>query len=72
MAGENVTYVDFVMFELCDLMNWLTNGDIYNHYPNLKQYFDRVANLPRLKEFFEDDARCIKRPFNNKVARINN
>ena len=24
LCGENVTYVDFIMFELCDFMNWIS------------------------------------------------
>ena len=67
-----MTYVDFVFFELCDFISWLTEGEVYSTYPNLKGYFDRIKNLPKLKEFFEDDTKCIKRPFNNKVAKLNN
>ena len=24
LAGENVTYIDFIFFELCDFMNWIS------------------------------------------------
>ena len=24
LVGENVTYVDFIFFELCDFMNWIS------------------------------------------------
>ena len=72
LMGDNVTYVDFILFELCDFMTWMTDGQLYVRYPNLKDYFNRIKQLPRLKEFFENDAVCIKRPFNNKIAKLNN
>ena len=72
LCGENITYVDFAFFELCDFMNWISEGQLYSKNPVLQDYFDRVKQLPRLAEFFADDEKCIKRPFNNKVAKINN
>ena len=72
LVGDNVTYIDFVLFELVDFMAWITEDRIYQQHPNLQAYFNRMRNLPKLKEFFEDDARCIKRPFNNKIAKLNN
>ena len=24
LCGENITYVDFILFELCDFMDWLS------------------------------------------------
>ena len=24
LCGDNVTYIDFIMFELCDFMQWLS------------------------------------------------
>lgn len=29
IAGENITYLDFVFFELLDVLNWLSNGAFY-------------------------------------------
>ena len=72
LCGDNVTYVDFIFFELCDFMAFISDGRLYRNYPALENYFDNMKELPRLKEFFEDDTRCIKSPFNNKVAKINN
>ncbi len=72
LMGDNVTYVDFILFELCDFMAWITDGELYTKFPNLQSYHERVRNLPKLKEFYQDDTRCIKRPYNNKVAKLNN
>ena len=72
LCGDNVTYPDFIFFELCDLMQFVSEGRLFEKYPTLETYHERVKELPRLKEFYEDDTRCIKRPFNNKIAKINN
>ncbi len=42
LCGDNVTYVDFIFFELCDFMNWLSDGMLYERNPSLQAYFDRV------------------------------
>ena len=72
LAGDNVTYPDFIFFELCDLMQFISDGQLFERFPVLENYWERVKELPRLKEFYEDDSKCIKRPFNNKIAKINN
>ena len=72
IVGNNVTYVDFTLFELCELMQWISEGQLFTNYPNLLQYCDRVKALPKLAEFYADDTRCMKAPFNNKVAKLNN
>ena len=72
LIGNDVTYIDFTMFELCDLMDFITEGELLGQYPTLKAYSDRVKGLPRVAEYYDDDERCMKRPFNNKVAKINN
>ena len=72
LCGDNLTYVDFVFFELCDFMDWIAEGQLLAQHPSLKAYSDRVKALPRLAEFYDDDTKCIKRPFNNKIAKLNN
>ena len=59
------------MFELLELQDFVTEGKIYEKYPLLQAYRDRVKNLPKLKEYYESEA-CMKRPFNNKFAALNN
>ena len=72
LAGDNVTYVDFTMFELCQLMDFISEGQLFTQQPSLQQYCERVKSLPKLAEFYADDEKCMKRPFNNKIAKINN
>ena len=72
LVGENISYVDFTLFELCDLMQFISDGQLFTQYPSLESFSERVKALPKLAEYYADDERCMKRPFNNKVAKINN
>jgi len=72
LVGDNVTYVDFTFFELCELMNFISEGQLLANFPTLAAYCDRVKGLPKMAEFYADDAKCMKAPFNNKVAKLNN
>ena len=72
LVGEEPTYVDFTMFELIELMQFVSQGALFVRYPKLEVYSNRITSLPRLCEYYADDSRCMKRPFNNKVAKINN
>ena len=29
LCGDKVTYVDFTLFELCELMNWISEGQLF-------------------------------------------
>ena len=42
LVGENVTYIDFIFFELCDFMNWISQGKLFEGYPVLLEYFNNV------------------------------
>ena len=72
LVGDNVTYIDFVFFELIDFMTFISQGQLFQQFEILEAYHTRVKNLPKLKEYYADDERCIKRPFNNKIAKLNN
>ncbi len=72
LVGDNVTYIDFVFFEMIDFMTFISQGDLFTRYPKLAEYHSRVKDLPKLKAFYGNDKKCIKRPFNNKIAKLNN
>ncbi len=72
LVGSDVCYVDFTFFELCELMNFISEGALLTSYPTLAAYCDRVKGLPKLAEYYADDAKCMKAPFSNKVAKLNN
>ena len=36
LCGNQVTYVDFILFELCDLMEWLSQSLFFERFPELE------------------------------------
>ena len=64
--------IKVVFFELIDFMTFISQGQLFQQFESLEAYHTRVKNLPKLKEFYADDERCVKRPFNNKIAKLNN
>ena len=70
--GDHVTYVDFILFEILDFGKWVTDGKLYEEHQTLEEYFNRVKSLPRLAEYYADDRLCMKGPYNNKIAKLNN
>lgn len=64
--------MDFVMFETLDYMNFLSNGRVFAKHPRLLEYWTRVERLPRFVDFWANESKCRRAPFNNKHAKINN
>ena len=69
--GDYVTFVDFFIFEQIELFAFCSQGEILKQYPNLASFHKRMTELPKFGDYFNSD-RCMKRPFNNKIAKINN
>jgi len=59
--GTHVTYVDFTVFEVLDLINFVSEGRILSENPNLKSFMQRMEQLPRFDKYWKNDA--MKRPF---------
>ncbi|KAL7539839.1 hypothetical protein ACHAWF_006519 [Thalassiosira exigua] len=72
LAGDRLCCADFALVELVELMDFVSDGEIFKAYPSINEHRDRVFALPKLKEYYEDESRCPRLPFNNKVAKINN
>ncbi len=70
-VGSYITWVDLYFLELLDLIEFLSDGDVWTSYPTLKPYYERLINIPNIKSFRTSD-RFYKRPFNNSQAKINN
>lgn len=62
------SYVDFELFELCQLNQRTTEGKFFEMFPRMAEYCQVMSNLSGVKELFESDA-TQKLPFNNKMAR---
>jgi len=71
IVGSNLTYLDFYMLEMCDFVQFLTNNEFYEQNKNVARYVKRVKNIKQIKKYINSD-RYLEKPFNNKVAKINN
>ncbi|GBN64001.1 hypothetical protein AVEN_251820-1, partial [Araneus ventricosus] len=55
LAGDDMTYVDFMVYEALDLYR-LQQETILDDYPSLKAYFKRMRDLPELQEYLNSPA----------------
>jgi len=74
LIGDKLCCADFALMELIEMMDYISNGEIYKMYPSLQYYRNRMFSLPKVKEYYEDKRRsnAQKLQFNNKSAKINN
>jgi hypothetical protein len=69
-AGQNLTWIDFTIFELLDQMEFMSGNRIFDKFSNLKAHRQTMEKLPRFGEYWEKDA--MKRPFKMPDNKINN
>ena len=67
--GDNLCYVDFVLFECVNACEWVTESRVFTDYPTLKPYSERMNAIPEIKDAL---AAMDAKPFNNPFAKINN
>ncbi|EFX60696.1 hypothetical protein DAPPUDRAFT_219884 [Daphnia pulex] len=65
-AGQNITYMDFVMYELLDQNSQLIPG-LLDEFPNLKEFHAGIGALEKVAAYLSSD-KCIKYPFNGPMA----
>ena len=71
LIGSHLTFMDFYLLELCDFVQWLTHNEFFNENKNVAKYVKNMKGLPQIKKYIKSD-RYLEKPFNNKVAKINN
>ena len=69
IAGQNLTWLDFYFAELLDLLNTISDGLFNTEFPTMQAYWERFIALPNLADAWEDDTKCMKSPFNKKMAK---
>ena len=66
LAGEKITYPDFLMDEITESINELLEP-IYNEYPNIKRHFETICEIPAIKKY---RAERKPRPYNGRTAKL--
>ena len=67
-AGDSLTFVDFVMYELIDQHKFLAPNCL-KKFPNLEEYRTRFEELPKIAEYMKSSG-FMKTPLNNKMAKF--
>ena len=67
-AGDSLTFVDFVMYELIDQHKLLV-PDCLKPYTNLEAFMAKFEALPKVAEYMKSP-RFMKTPINNKMAKF--
>jgi len=67
-AGESLTFVDFVMYELIDQHKFLAPACL-KKFPNLEEFQTRFEELPKIAAYMKSSA-FMKTPLNNKMAKF--
>ena len=70
IVGDYVTWVDFFVFEQIELFDYISEGAFTKKYPALGAYHERIASLPKFSQYY-NSAKFMKKPFNNKISKIN-
>lgn len=67
-AGENLTYPDFIAYEIFDQVLLLAPACL-DAFPNLKQFQKQFEELEPVKAYLTS-TRCIKKRLNNRMAKF--
>ena len=67
--GDKLCYVDFILLEICAVVDFLTEGRVWTDYPTLKPYSERMRAIPEIQAAI---VAAEGKPFNNILAKINN
>ena len=71
MFGDEIRYIDFFTLELFEFVQWLTDNLFFTENKSVARYVKRVKGLRQMKRYIKSD-RYMDKPFNNKVAKLNN
>lgn len=71
LIGNSLTFLDFIMLELCDFVQWLSENEFFNENKSIARYVKKMKGLRQIKRYILSE-RFVEKPYNNKVAKINN
>lgn len=73
LLGYNVSYMDFYLFELILLVEFLTEEEVFQWYPCFEAYKGQMVELPRLESYLMSSSKAVTEfPFNMRFAKVNN
>ena len=70
LAGETLTWLDFYLAEVIDYMEAILDQRFVALVPASHEYLERFMALEKVKAYYDDETRCMKAPWNNKMAKL--
>lgn len=70
MLSNTVSYLDFYMYECIELLDFLTQGQVYTNYPELYNHASQMATI--LQPFWDKQHASLYYPFFHRFTQINN
>lgn len=70
LCGEQLTWLDFYFYEVVLFLDMLSGEVVMTHYTVLGQYVQRFQELPRFRDVWADESKCMRWPFNGDMASI--
>jgi len=70
LLGNTVSYIDFYMYECTELLDFLTEGQVYTNYPELYNHSSNMATI--LQPFWDKNDASVGYPFHLRFTQINN
>lgn len=67
-AGANISFVDFIMYELLD-QHRILDPECLTSFGNITAFLDRFEKLPKIEAYMKSN-RFMKSPLNNKMAKF--
>ncbi|PFX29291.1 glutathione S-transferase Mu 3-like isoform X1 [Stylophora pistillata] len=68
VAGDKITFVDFILYEIMD-EHQIFDSTLLEPHENLKDFLKRIEELPTIAAYLKSD-RFKARPINNKMAKF--
>ena len=72
LVSDSPTVADFMLFELCERIQFLSDQKLFEEYPRLQTFHSDMMDLPEVSAYVSGNETFKSCPFNNKEARINN
>ncbi len=69
VMGDYVTYVDFILYEMNNLMEYVSGKTHFETFPKLKEFNQNMASLEKIAQYHKSD-RKLELRFNGKSAKI--
>jgi glutathione S-transferase len=70
LTGNQLTWLDFILFETICFLDFLSDGQTLQNYATLASYHHRFTSLPEFAHVWADDSKTMKWPYQADMAGV--